>query len=195
MSANQYGRAVPSERPSDSTLPDSTLPDSTLQDVRSVDQNVRGHNVRRVTIAVLAVIVVLGAIGVFGMRSATVRTTGDDGYQLSVTYARVSRAGLDSPWRVQVTHPGGFSGPITLATTVSYFTMFETQGLTPQPVAETVAGRYQYQQFSQPAGDTFTLTFDAYIQPSSQRGRTGRTALIMDGHEVARVSYRTRLVP
>jgi hypothetical protein len=172
----------------------SASPDSTLQGLRSVEQNVRGHAVRRATIGVLALIVLLGAVGAFGMRTGTARTTGG-GYALSVTYAKVSRAGLDTPWRVTVHHPGGFNGPITLATTASYFSMFESQGLTPQPDSETVAGRYQYQSFSPPPGDTFTLIFDAYIQPASQRGRSAQTALIIGGREVARVSYRTRLVP
>jgi len=168
--------------------------DSTLSDLRSVQQNVRGHQVRRVTIGVLALIVLLGALGVFGMKTGSVDSSGN-GYQLSVAYARVSRAGLDTPWRVTVRHPGGFDGPITLATNASYFSMFETQGLTPSAVAETTAGRYQYQQFSPPPGDTFTLVYDAYIQPASQRGRRGETVLYIDGHEVTRVSYRTRLVP
>ncbi len=82
------------------------------------------------TIGVLALIVVLGAVGVFGMRSTSVTASGG-GYQLTVEYAAVSRAGLDTPWTVTVRHPGGFTGPITLATTDNYFTMFETQGLTP----------------------------------------------------------------
>jgi hypothetical protein len=168
--------------------------DSTRQDLRSVEENARGHAVRRATIGVLAIIVLLGAVGAFGMRTGSVQASGG-GYRLSVEYAVISRAGLDTPWRVTVRHPGGFSGPITLATTASYFSMFESQGLTPQPDAETVAGRYLYQEFSPPPGDTFTLIFDAYIQPASQRGRSGQTALIVDDHEVARVRYRTRLVP
>ncbi len=58
-----------------------------------------------------------------------------------------------------------------------------------------MAARYRYQQFSPPPGDTLTVSYDAYIQPSSQQGRSARTALIVDGHEQVRVSYRTRLVP
>jgi hypothetical protein len=181
---NRYGRPVPKSLPADSTL----------LDLRTVEQNVRGHRVRRGAVAVLALIVVAGAFGVFGMRSTSTHTSAQ-GYRLSVTYARVSRAGLDTPWRVTVRHPGGFSGPITLATTASYFSMFETQGLTPDPESDTIAGQYEYQEFSAPPGDTFTLIYDAYIQPASQRGRSGQTALIIDGHEITRVSYRTRLVP
>jgi hypothetical protein len=170
------------------------ISDSTLTDLRTADQNVRGRAIRRVTVTVLALFVVLGAVGVFGMRTATTRTSGG-GYDLVVEYARVSRAGLDTPWTVTVRHAGGFEGPITLATTAEYFEMFETQGLDPAPDAETVAGRYRYLTFEPPPGDTLTVTYDAYVQPSSQVGHRARTALIVDGREVARVDYRTRLVP
>ena len=168
--------------------------DSTWTDLRTADQNVRGHTIRRITIAVLALLVLLGAFGVFGMRSGSVHAAGG-GYQLTVEYGVVSRAGLDTPWRVTVRHPGGFAGPITLATTAAYFDMFETQGLDPAPDSETASGRYRYQTFTPPPGDTFTVTFDAYIQPSSQVGHRGETALLINGRQMARVAYRTRLVP
>jgi hypothetical protein len=183
---------VPSQTPADRRA--ERPADSTLNDLRSVDQNTRGHAVRRVTIGVLALIVLCGALGVFGERTATARTSGN-GYQLSVRYGKISRAGIDTPWQVVVHHAGGFDGPITLATTASYFEMFESQGLTPAPDSETVAGVYQYQDFTPPPGDTFTLTYDAYIQPASQRGHSAVTKLIINGKEVAQVSYRTRLVP
>jgi hypothetical protein len=96
---------------------------------------------------------------------------------------------------VTVRHPGGFAGAITLATTAAYFDMFETQGLDPAPDSETAGARYRYQTFTPPPGDTFTVTFDAYIQPASQRGHRAETALLIDGRQVARVAYRTRLVP
>jgi hypothetical protein len=142
----------------------STTDDSTLQDLRSVEENIRGHTVRRVTIGVLALIVLLGALGVFGMRTSSVHDSGD-GYALSVQYAVVSRAGLDTPWRVTVRHRGGFTGPITLATTASYFSMFESQGLTPQPDSETVGGRYQYQDFSPATTPTFSQPANGAARP------------------------------
>jgi len=168
--------------------------DSTWTDLRTVEQNVRGRTIRRITVGVLVLLVLLGALGVFGVRSGSVHASGD-GYDLRVDYAMVSRAGLDTPWKVTVRHPGGFAGPITLATSAEYFEMFETQGLTPAPDAETASARYRYLTFSPPPGDTFTLTYDAYIQPASQLGHRAETALLIDGKQVARVAYRTRLVP
>jgi hypothetical protein len=168
--------------------------DSTLEDVRDADANRRGRMVRRMTVAALAVVVVLGAVGLFGVRSATVQASAD-GYRLEVVYAGLARAGMDVPWQVTVTHPGGFRGPITLATTSTYFDMFETQGFRPAPDSETTGLRYYYQTFSPPPGDTLRVAFDAYIQPASQIGRSASTVLIIDGRAVTRVSYHTWLVP
>jgi hypothetical protein len=175
-------------------VPTAITADSTWTDLRGVSDNVRGHLIRRITIGVLAILVLLGALGLFGVRTGSVRASGD-GYQLTVDYATVSRAGLDTPWRVTVHRRGGFAGPITLASSAAYFDMFETQGLDPAPDTETASARYRYQTFTPPPGDTFTVTFDAYIQPASQVGHRGETALLIDGRTVARVSYRTRLVP
>lgn len=168
--------------------------DSTLDDVRDADANRRGRMVRRVAVAVMTAVVVLGAAGLFGVRSATVQG-GGDGYRLEVRYARLARAGMDVPWQVTITHPGGFRGSITLATTSSYFDMFETQGFRPAPDSETTGLRYYYQTFSPPPGNTLKVAFDAYIQPASQIGRSATTVLIIDGRAVARVSYRTWLAP
>ena len=166
--------------------------DSTLSDVKEVGSNRRGRALRRMTIALLTLAVLAGALGAFGERSSTV-TAEQNGYRLQVTYGATSRAGLDTPWLVTVTHPAGFTGPVTLATTADYFDIFESQGFAPEPSGETSGGRYLYQQFVPPPGDQLRVSFDAYVQPSAQRGRRATTVLIVDGHEMARVSYRTRL--
>ncbi len=166
----------------------------TLSDVRTVDQNRRGRVVRRITVALLALFVLAGGTGLFGVRSRT-STSSADGYTLSVTHAWISRAGLDTPWRVTVYHQGGFDGPVTLATTLDYFDIFESQGFTPEADSETTGGRYVYQDYSAPPGDTLTVDFDAYVQPGAQRGKQARTALIIGGQEITAVDYRTRLVP
>lgn len=142
----------------------------------------------------LVLVVFAGAASGLGVRSANVSSRGD-GYQLRVTYGLTSRAGLDTPWVAVVSHPGGFDGPVTLATTAAYFDIFETQGTRPQPTSETSGARYLYQQFDPPVGDTLRVSFDAYIQPGSQIGRRASTVLIVDGREVARVDYRTVLFP
>ncbi len=165
-----------------------------LDGVRDSAENSRGRLLRRITVGVLVVLVLLGLAGVFGVHTDTV-TSGASGYQLSVRYGRVSRAGLDTPWTVTVRHAGGFTADITLATSTDYFDMFETQGLTPDPTAATTSSGLTYQSFAAPPGDTLRVVFDGYIQPSSQRGHRAITRLIIGGRLITSVSYRTHLVP
>jgi hypothetical protein len=165
-----------------------------MDDVRDAQQNVKGRFARRAAIAVLTIVVLLGLVGVFGMRSATV-TSSAGGYDLTVKYGWISRAGLDTPWTVTVHHAGGFEGDVTLATTTDYFEMFETQGLTPAPTGETTGAGVTYLNFAAPPGDTLRVVYDAYIQPSSQHGYPAITRLIIGGQLITSVRYRTHLVP
>jgi hypothetical protein len=167
---------------------------STLQDVRDAWANRTGRRLRGLGAAVLGLLVLAGVTGLLGVHTSTA-VAERDGYRLEVRYASVSRAGLDTPWQVRVRHPGGFTDPVTLATTFAYFEMFEAQGLSPAPDKETAGGQFVYQEFAPPPGDVLTVTFDGYIQPASQRGRRGTTVLIVDGQEITRVDYRTVLLP
>ena len=143
----------------------------------------------------MGLVVAIGATGFLGVHAGTASAT-SNGYQLTVTYPHVARAGLDIPWNLRLTHPGGFTGNITVAISANYYDIFEFQGMHPQPSDETADSKYVYLTFSPPkAGDVFTTSLDTYVQPASQVGRTAQTAVFIDGREVARVSYTTWLVP
>ena len=169
-------------------------PGSTLDDVRDESGNRRGQRARRVAMAALTGSVALGLVGFFGVRTSTVSAS-RGGYELTVEYPRVARAGLDASWRVTVRHEGGFDGPITIATSADYFDIFEHQAFYPGPSEETADADRLVLTFAEPAGDTFSLTFDAYVQPASQRGRTATTALVAGDRDVVSVRYRTWLAP
>jgi hypothetical protein len=142
----------------------------------------------------MLVVVLVAATGLLGVHSSTAQDTGGE-YQLSVTYPHVARAGLDIPWELLLTHPGGFSGKITVALTADYFDIFEFQGMHPQPSDETSTGKFVYLTFEPPPGDVFRVALDTYVQPSSQIGRDAETAVIIGGSKVASVHYKTWLVP
>ena len=110
-------------------------------------------------------------------------------------YPGAARAGLDTPWRVTVEHPGGFGKEITLAVTGTYFDLFETQGFHPEPTEETRDGSTLYLTFTAPDADTFVVDYDAYIQPSSQRGAAARVAVVDGTTPLVSVDLRTRLLP
>jgi hypothetical protein len=170
-------------------------PDTTTSDVNDAKRNRRGLVGRRVALAVIVLLVLVGATGFLGVHAGTASATGN-GYQLTVTYPRVARAGLDIPWNLRLTHPGGFPGDITVAISADYYDIFEFQGMHPEPSDETADAHFVYLTFSPPKqGDVFTTALDTYVQPSSQIGRHAVTEVLIDDKVVARVSYRTWLVP
>ncbi|MFG1921037.1 hypothetical protein [Cryptosporangium sp. NPDC048952] len=149
---------------------------------------------RRTVTVILSIVVLLGALGFLGVHSRTVRATAN-GYTLTVEYAQVARAGLDAPWRVTVHNPNGFSDDVELAVTADYFEIFETQGFVPEPSSETADGATRYLTFDRPAGTDFRLSYDAYVQPSAQRGADGRVQLVIGGKPQTHVDFRTWLLP
>lgn len=155
----------------------------------------RGQWGRRAFLAVVATVVLAGLLGLLGVRTVTVGATGG-GYDVEVVHAQIARAGIDVPWEVRVTHPGGFGKEIELAVTATYFDIFETQGFIPEPSKSTRDGETWYLTFDAPTdSDTFVLGYDAYIQPSAQRGAAGTLSVLERGLPVATVQFRTRLLP
>jgi hypothetical protein len=154
----------------------------------------RARTVRRIGIGLLASFLLLGAINVFGVRSETVSASGG-GYELTVTYAGMSRPGLATPWDVEVRRPGGFEGPVTIATTGHYLDMFDENGLDPDPSSSTATGDVVIWEFEPPSGETLSVSFDARLEPAVQVGRSGETSVLEDGRSVVRVNYTTRVMP
>jgi hypothetical protein len=167
----------------------------TAADVRRAEEGPPPMWGRRLGTSLLLIIVLLGAVGVLGVHSRTITTSGS-GWRMSVTYPQTARAGLDVPWRVRVHHPGGLPDKLTLAVSADYFRMFETQGFFPDADSETNDGKYVYFTFDTSAGsDDFLVDYDAYIQPSAQIGKSGTVELIIGKSVVAKASLHTWLAP
>lgn len=184
-----------------SDVPDGEIPsaaledDSTVQNLWPVRRSRPGLVGRRIVVALLAGVVLLGAANVLGVRSGTA-TRSADGWTVTVTHATVARAGLDVPLIIEVTAPDGFDQPVELALDRRYFEIFESQRFFPEPDSESADADTWYATFEPPAsGSTFQVAYDAYIQPSSQIGRAGSVALLVDDAEVVTVPFRTVLVP
>jgi hypothetical protein len=169
-------------------------PDSTTADVRQPEAGLRSVRARSALVGLLLVIVLAAATGLLGVRSTTV-TSSAGGYTLSVTYAWVARAGLDVPWTLEVHRDGGFAGPVTVGVTAEYFDIYESQGLDPEPSAQTADADTLYWTFDPPPGDDLAVDFDAYIQPASQWGASGTAAVLEGGRPVVGVDFTTALVP
>ena len=149
---------------------------------------------RRATLTAMALLVAAGLLSLLGVRTSSA-SANDHGYALTVHYPSVARAGLDTPWQVTVSRPGGLGKQVTLAVTGDYFDIFETQGFHPEPAEETRDEHTLYLTFTAPPGDTFVVDFDAYIQPASQQGRAATVALVEGTTPLVAVRYRTRILP
>jgi hypothetical protein len=167
----------------------------TLAPVRDQSTLRRAHRWRTGSIAAMWLLVLLGAVGLFGVHSRTVTGSGQ-GYQASLTYAAIARPGWDVPWHLVLTHPGGFGdGMVTVAVSRSMFDIYETQGFHPSPDSETADDQFLYLEFSPPPGDVLVVDFDAYIQPTSQLGRRTTVKVITGGQERLQLHTRTFLLP
>lgn len=169
--------------------------DNTLEDVAENARRPTVATLRRLSVVLLLLAVLAGATGVFGVHSSTTTASGGD-YELTVTYPRTARAGLDAPWKVDVTAPStGFGDHVVLAVRSDYFDFWEQQGFSPEPSAETSDGENDYMTFDPPPGREFSLSFDGYVQPSSQHGGEGEVAVLVAGRPVVSVEFSTWLAP
>jgi hypothetical protein len=154
----------------------------------------RARSWRRVIMGLLAVLVIAGLTSALGVK---VKTAGAENEELAlrVKYASVTRLGLPTPWEVEVTREGGFAAPVTIATTNSYFEIFDENGFSPQPTKTIIDGDLVVWEFDPPEGDTLTIDFDARIEPAFKGGRTAVTSIRQNGSDVLTVEYRTRVLP
>src|SRR5690625_2949939 len=82
---------------------------STLGNVR--DAPSRGSVwLRRLALGALLAVLILSLTGLLGNMNRTLTTTEQD-YTLSLEYPRVARTGLDVPWELTISAPGGWGVP------------------------------------------------------------------------------------
>lgn len=153
-----------------------------------------GRTFRRIAVSVMALFVFVGAAGFLGVKTDNAAASAG-GYTLSVDYGRISRPGLNTPLRVNVVHAGGFSGPVTLGITQSYMSLFDLNGLYPNPSAMTVDGDTLLMEFDPPNGDVLGFTLDARMGPSVQTGKRATISVVEDGVPVVSVEVTTKVVP
>jgi hypothetical protein len=154
----------------------------------------RARMVRRLFMTVLACVLALGLAGLLGVQTAT-KTAAGGGYELTVTYGRVSRPGLATPWSLEIRHPGGFDGPVTVSTNSKYMDLFDENGFDPQPSKATATPDAVVWEFDPPDGDTIGVSLDGRIEPGAQWGGTGETSVLVDGKPVVTVKYKTWVLP
>jgi hypothetical protein len=187
------GRSIVAEAEDLARRPDvdfvPTAPEET-----NLSRLVRSRAVRRVFMTLLFAFLAVGLAGRLGVRTRTTTVRGG-GYELTVTYGQVSRAGLATPWSLRIHHPGGFDGPVTVSSNSKYLDMFDENGFDPDPTSSTATADEVIWQFEPPAGDTLAVSLDARIEPGVQSGRTAETSVLVDGKPVVTARYKTWIMP
>jgi hypothetical protein len=153
------------------------------------------RNLRRAGLVLLVLVIVLALLSVLGARTATTAASGS-GYTLSVTHAVVTRPAIPTAFRMDVFHPGGFDGPVTLAVSRLMFERFDFQNWYPNPSTETGSDEFVYYEFDPPPGDRLRISLDARTAPD-QNGSLDRfgVALVVDGQPITEVGFRMTVLP
>ena len=144
----------------------------------------------------LGVFLLLGALGFYGVRSETATAAGG-GYELSVTYASISRPALATPWSFEVRRAGGFPDGLTVSVTSSYFDAFDENALGPAPVEETTDADRTIWRFSPTSSDTLSVSFDARIAPAVQLTTIKGELSVLGpaGQPAVTVAFKTFVMP
>jgi hypothetical protein len=177
----------------------STLPAVDLRDQERRAR--RSARTRHGFFLLLAIVLVLALLDVFGVRTGSVSARGTysgTDLVLTVDYAEVSRPGLATPWSVTVEAVGGGSLPpaLTLDTTAAYLDQFDENGLDPEPTETARGAEWSSWTFEPPVGATvFTVSFDARLEPGIRWGEEGSTRLVVDDRLLLAVRYRTWIWP
>lgn len=167
---------------------------STIPEPQPIERIKRGRALRRIFNVLLAVFLIAAVAGVFGVRSRKA-TASAEGYEVTVTYAAVSRPGLATPWSVDVRRVGGFEAAATIAVTSDYVDMFDENGLDPDPAVARADADFVYWTFDVPPGETLGVSFDARIEPGVQWGREGVVKLIRESRTIVEVPFKTWVMP
>ena len=156
----------------------------------------RRRSARRAFFCVLTLFVVLGLLGVFGPRTAETSATGE-GWEVSVTYPRVTRPGLGARVTFEVRRPGGFDLPVVLAVESSYFDAFDESTVEPEPVESTADASRSIWTFAAPtAGDTLVVDVSGRLEPGAQLEQlSGRASILVADTPAVSVRWKTFTTP
>lgn len=169
---------------------------STTEIDASEESGRRGLYGRRVFLVIMAVVVVLGLLDLFGVRAGTASATAPDGTRLRVRHASVARAGLSIPFTIEVERSQASTDPILISVTLDYLGLFERASITPEPTGATTSGDVVVWTFAAPPTKTLRVTIDAQVQPGQHWGERGRVGLhTTEGALAAEVRLRTWLFP
>jgi hypothetical protein len=153
----------------------------------------RGRTGRRALIGALIAFVAAGVV-FLGPRTGTTTARGS-GYTVVVTYPEVTRPGLPIRWEYVISHPGGFDGPVSLATTFDYLHLFDLTNIEPEAESATSSSGEIVYTFARPSGDVLRVSMDATAESGFHEVPETTTRVIVGGSTVVSVRFSTKVVP
>lgn len=141
-------------------------------------------------------IVAYAALGGAGLTTATAKGT-NGSISVTVTYASVSRPGIATPFGIEIIAvEGALPDQLVVRVTSDYLTLFDENGLSPEPVESNADGEFEIWTFT-PSVDqrTLSISLDARMQPDRHRGENATVRVDAPGQAPVAVSFRTRVSP
>src|SRR3954464_7805536 len=147
-------------------------------------------------IVLAAVVEAISSVPLYGVDTETVASTNGN-ITLEVTYPHVTRGGLQTALRLDITRAGGFDEPVTVYLSSAYLDLFPTDDLSPMPSSETTAAEFLAMPFDPPVGDELQLAFDLVAHPRGMFDGASATASVVDqeGNPSVVVRFSTKVRP
>ncbi len=154
--------------PTDSAI----LLHSTDPDEPSASWDRFDRTLRLVAMTVIFAVVAAALMGVGGLQTAQA-TARNDQLEVTVTYPEVTRPGLATPFRIAIAslRPGELPPEISVSLTDDYLSMFDENGLDPEPDSEQFDGETLVWIYRLDGEAHLVIDFDGRLQPNVHRGR------------------------
>lgn len=150
---------------------------------------------RRVFLALIFLLVLAGLAERVGVRSATASVAGG-GYKMNVTYARVTRPGLDTPFTINVHRDAKLPDELTIAVSTVYLNLFDKNGgLDPDPSDSSSDAHFVYWTFKSPPGRSMRASLDAILAMGQQWGHDGTVRLMDHQRVLLEARFHTWVAP
>jgi hypothetical protein len=150
---------------------------------------------RRFSVVLIAALFVTAAIGLLGVRTATVTDVGN-GISVAVLHSTISRPGLATPFSIEISTVDGDDLPSYVVVLVSsdYLAIFDDNGMEPAPLESWNDAEFTRWSF-QPDGPSIRVDLDARLEPSVQWARRGTVVVEIAGQRAANLSFVTWVAP
>jgi hypothetical protein len=159
-----------------------------------LEQGRRRLAVRVVILATFLLFVLLGLLGLFGVRTAHASATASNGVHVELTYPRIARPALAISFAVHITNLEHVQSDTVVRIRSSYLSMFDANGMSPQPADDTDDGEWTTWVFDTPPSGVLNVSLDTRIEPGVQWGRDGAVVVRTDDSQT-RIDFRTWIAP